>query len=1222
LLLAAAPAWAQFTLVTGTVTDPNGIPYAGGLITPALVISGTPTFTATHQPYTPPTQATGLSAAGSFIMQIADVTTLTPGGGTWSFTVTCGIGCVQPSGGKGSVSFTITGITISGSSQNISAQLQAAAPPLSTPTSGTFPTPATASFGGGVVTMTATNGTFPAAYVVGATISVASCSAGGDNSPPTFTIASGGAGTSALTYSDASGAAATGCIVSIVNPASNPSFGTVTAGTNPNPLLISGSLAPTGAGTIGANVLPSLLSTPFVGTNGIGTPIAAPCTGAQVLVGNGSSIGICQPLTGDSSITNTGVMKNSGLNSTPLGGLATGPLCNTTSTGIPFICLPPNFPTLNQNSSGTAGGLSGTPLLPNGTTAATQPHGDGSTDIATDAFVLANSAGAISTLSGAIKGLPLIGGPSGNANPSPIFVDATQFDATPLAPTTPCVDIVTAETNSVNGNFAVPTQGLGLSGTLLPCLVNPFGTSRNGAVYLPSGLLEMFSSGVLQSTTGTNVGPSNIIGTGHIGSGGGNGSGATFFQAQVGMALAQYGAVNISAANPAIVTGTPSTTQLQGATFNTSWKGLQFNVVTPSTGVINSSIITAVNCTTPANGMPCATTDTMTLTGLWGGSTGTTQNYFLSFPGTVTVSGANVTGVGTSFDASWVGVTINMGPLNTAGTLCGASTPCTVAAVGSGTTLTLNAAITGGPTCATACNYTLGTVYGPLLAVSGQANAPVTQGNSMAYLSEEGLTDLSPGGILNGLDCMDVFFGQEQTEINHIRMQDCGSSLLNVGGGAFFIESNASGPWDELELNTGSSFNSVALPVAATVNSVSSTALTDGGAVYIGQTAYAIFTFATVPVPMPARGQKAVCSGVTAGGAGTVYNGTWQVVDQVTPLSALVYISTAHANDGQATPAGVCRFYPTVAKFANDPFFRGRGMHNSTANTINFTYTGNKVDTFDGTAASPNYPSDFDFSGGAACNSGNLFGQGADASYVYAELGTLKGCNFYNLGGGVGTGNNTQAVDHYISNQFATPASSTLAQGNGSVGGYSNGCIFGAWGSSGNPTAPLNTFVDAFAVNTFPYGASGNGTPDIPLYCLDRWGFPALIIGPDPAAATPPTITNGFLSARSGLYLYEQNTVPVWKVDTTGGQTLGGHLNQTATGRFAGSCAMSTGTTCTFSIGATFTNYLSFASIDHISAPPATANVANCSLSGTTVTITAGISNSLTWDCMLVGNPN
>jgi hypothetical protein len=84
----------------------------------------------------------------------------------------------------------------------------------------------------------------------------------------------------------------------------------------------------------------------------------------------------------------------------------------------------------------------------------------------------------------------------------------------------------------------------------------------------------------------------------------------------------------------------------------------------------------------------------------------------------------------------------------------------------------------------------------------------------------------------------------------------------------------------------------------------------------------------------------------------------------------------------------------------------------------------------------------------------------------------------------------------------------------------------------------------------------------------------------------------------------------------------GGMLQQISARNFAGSCSMSSGTSCTFTTTARFSNYVSFVSIDQASAPPATAIAAKCVIRGTTVTITAGASNSLRWDCLLVGNPN
>jgi hypothetical protein len=70
------------------------------------------------------------------------------------------------------------------------------------------------------------------------------------------------------------------------------------------------------------------------------------------------------------------------------------------------------FPTLNQNTSGTAANLSGTPALPNGTTATTQTPGDNTTKLATTAYVLANAGGSA-------PGSPPVGQvPAGNASGS------------------------------------------------------------------------------------------------------------------------------------------------------------------------------------------------------------------------------------------------------------------------------------------------------------------------------------------------------------------------------------------------------------------------------------------------------------------------------------------------------------------------------------------------------------------------------------------------------------------------------------------------------------------------------------------------------------------------------------------------------------------------------------------------------------------------------------
>ncbi|MDE3149493.1 MAG: hypothetical protein KGL37_08485, partial [Acidobacteriota bacterium] len=77
-------------------------------------------------------------------------------------------------------------------------------------------------------------------------------------------------------------------------------------------------------------------------------------------------------------------------------------------------------------------------------------------------------------------------------------------------------------------------------------------------------------------------------------------------------------------------------------------------------------------------------------------------------------------------------------------------------------------------------------------------------------------------------------------------------------------------------------------------------------------------------------------------------------------------------------------------------------------------------------------------------------------------------------------------------------------------------------------------------------------------------------------------------------------------------------LAQKAANSFAGTCTMSSSTTCTATVAAAYNSVpVCIATVQG-----ATAIAAACSVSGTTVTITAASSNSATWGYMLVGNPN
>lgn len=68
----------------------------------------------------------------------------------------------------------------------------------------------------------------------------------------------------------------------------------------------------------------------------------------------------------------------------------------------------------------------------------------------------------------------------------------------------------------------------------------------------------------------------------------------------------------------------------------------------------------------------------------------------------------------------------------------------------------------------------------------------------------------------------------------------------------------------------------------------------------------------------------------------------------------------------------------------------------------------------------------------------------------------------------------------------------------------------------------------------------------------------------------------------------------------------------------AGECSMSMGTSCTFTVGTSYTSAPICIPAIQGSTPMAGA----CSVSGTTVTITGASPNSYTWGAILIGNPN
>ncbi|MGV1012653.1 MAG: beta strand repeat-containing protein, partial [Flavobacterium sp.] len=156
-------------------------------------------------------------------------------------------------------------------------------------------------------------------------------------------------------------------------PVANGGTGTTTATGTGNVVL---SNTPTlvtpviGAATgTSLSVSGQLTSTVAIGTAPLVVTSTTPVANLSI-GGNAATVTTNANLTGD--VTSVGNATTVGkINGTALSGLATGILKNTTSTGVPSIAVAADFPTLNQNTTGTAANVTGTVAIANGGTGST-----------------------------------------------------------------------------------------------------------------------------------------------------------------------------------------------------------------------------------------------------------------------------------------------------------------------------------------------------------------------------------------------------------------------------------------------------------------------------------------------------------------------------------------------------------------------------------------------------------------------------------------------------------------------------------------------------------------------------------------------------------------------------------------------------------------------------------------------------------------------------------
>lgn len=153
-----------------------------------------------------------------------------------------------------------------------------------------------------------------------------------------------------------------------------------------------------------------------------------------------------------------------------------------------------DVPTLNQNTSGTAANLSGTPALPNGTTATTQSPGSNDTKLATDAYADAIAALKANLASPTFTGTVTM--PAPTLNNVTGSTQCLHVNSSGVVSGTSGVDCGAAATAVVN----MVTNAAQTAAVFLGCGGAAGGTESNYSCIAPAAMTLSHCSGVNATT--------------------------------------------------------------------------------------------------------------------------------------------------------------------------------------------------------------------------------------------------------------------------------------------------------------------------------------------------------------------------------------------------------------------------------------------------------------------------------------------------------------------------------------------------------------------------------------------------------------------------------------------------------------------------------------------------------------------------------------------------